>query len=357
MDLIGLSEAAKFVKEKFNATDEEIFYWITHNCNLFPRYDNKGNSCGLEFGDYYDRNTIETFDFPNKSLYPQRQKVPQNEIEGNIIPHFQAANIIRNKLRKISKIKEITFSGDNYTIYQILLTLRAFKDNIPDSDGYFYALNSPCSPILALFYSEKEVEDINVLDFEEFFYINFEQLMKRDGWKRNSDDDVCLFLLRMNEEQRLKAIDHHYYTPCETNDPKNQPSHYGIAARTLIGDKEALFPLSEIISIEKNFFTTSDKVKIPKSTLLMQRKKFFEEVLKEAKNNGKEITKQNFIGKVHKKIIETELGKKSILEDTVRKNFDALVASGDLPPWKEIKAQLKTAANAHKEKMKVQSVK
>lgn len=338
-ELMSYRDAFVFLQDKFDTLRAEVEYWLNNDCVGLIHYDVQGN---VHLRDnsiaYVDRKSIETCDFAKD--HPYWQRVPSNEIEGNLIPRPSAITIIKNKL------KGTKYVGHKYTIFHLLSTLRGFTKNIPNKHGDLFIMKSPAAAILSLYYEENEVNNLNILN-PEYSYIDFNILMERLKWKGLDEDAVCLNLIHKCNNGELKAIGSDRYVPCAMDAPEgytlnpygkkefykidSPTGHYGYDATALIGSKQSLFQLSEIIAIEKSEFPATGgefEEKEPAKKSACNVGQLMEIVYKQLKIDPKmpQITQKVFANRIYKQglkqgvylpIDEKDPAKKKAKEDSI----------------------------------------
>lgn len=309
IDLIPLHSAAQFVEKKFSAINIEIDAWIFDNVNKFPKYDKEGNLC--EHRDYYDRNTIETFDFINDSSYPRLQRIPYNKVSGGTISGLEALVILRKNYSELSE----------QTISNSLGSINAYVSNKPDKNGFIILNWNLIAEHVNLYYSEEEVRKL--IPKTESQFISFSDLMNREKWKKFKKLDVIKRLQTLNFEKRLKVFDPVNWMPGYMESTFigrygngkerilsnwKHTSHYGMEAQSLINEEKAMFQLSEIEAIEKSEFTQIKQTGAPKSGSKEITLRLYEEVKKEIlKGRQEPLTDRETMGALANRIYD--LGK------------------------------------------------
>jgi hypothetical protein len=344
----NLQSAANFVREKFDATPEEIDCWIFHNINKLKWYDivqcdKKRENCMIV--SYYKRSTIENFDF-TKSPYPRVQRISRSEIDGNIISGLEAAAILR---KKYSHCYE-------WTITFLLDSIIAFITNKPNKNAMLVVNSNINDSHTNLFYSKKEVDGLVPSSEQQF--ISATDLMRRDTWKKFSSSDIITRLETLNRERRLKAFDPIHITPGYTRNnfigreanggeitltERIPVGHYAEEARILIAEKKALFQLSEIIEIEESFFPKPEQSDPPKSDVLDREKELFGLVFEALKDEGKVPTKKKVAEMMLTKGLELGIyqQRKKPAIATIERKLSELAKSDNIPSYGEVKIQLK----------------
>jgi hypothetical protein len=347
-DIIYFHCAEQYVQKKFDATNEEIFKWITHNCNHFPKYDKDGNP--YEYGEYYDRNTIKSFDFINNSLF-RHERIISDSI---VLSGLEASRRLREKYKLKKDCK-----WHDWTIEHLLSQLTSLESNTPDKNGMLLTTKSlqtnahtkENTIILSvsehyanLFYLEEEINNLSAFIPFDYQYISFQELMQLDHWSKLTEKEVITVLKKQNQEQTLTVFDSEYFYP-KWKDLTKIPNHYGEEAQALTEESTAVFKLSEIVSLEEFLFPEPQEErehKRNKTYHLDKIKEVFGVTLEWYRQERKVPPNKNIFAQ---KMIK--LGKKkkmlttSIPKDvTIERNINELSKRGMIPEWKSIKSEL-----------------
>ena len=346
--LLSYESASKYLHEKFDVSYDVTDEWI-HFRNLISKYNDKGELHVPNGPLYYDKDTIENFDFENDPRFLSRhQMVPLSETDGNIISGLEAAAILR---------KKYSAANDN-TIANMLNSLRAFTINKPDKKGMLSINSNMLERHENLFYSEQEVSCL--IPSPDQQYIDFEQLIERDHFKNRNEDELVSFLKKKNQERELKTIDPVYHypgsesistyigidsRPVTVKEGRKPTGYYGYDAQQLIESKQAQFILSEIIAIEEATFVKPEERDPVKNSNLSITENLFHQECNRIKNGLATVptNKEAFAKRIYAKGIKEKLYPKPMTVSRIMRHLSDLKYSGVTQSLKTLKTNSKTA--------------